>query len=103
MLNSVSQLSVLDAVALLVAGAFGLFWHYLAKVIELRKVDHGITLKSYYLAHAPETLAAVMTVLAGIWGLVELGQATIFNVVLLAYTVDSHANKFRSRGQGLIR
>ncbi len=103
MLDSVMTLSVMDIVSLVVAGAFGLAWHYLAKIIELRKLDHGITLASYYLEHKPETLVSVMTVLAGIVGLIELGQATIFNVTLLAYTVDSHANKFRSRGQGLIR
>ena len=102
MLDSLLLLSFKDFVALVIAGAFGLLWHYVAKIIELRKTNHGLTFRRYFLDHKPETFASVLTVLAGIYGLIEIGQASLFSVMLLAYTVDSHANKFRGRGQKLI-
>ena len=101
MLDKIQTFSAVDLLALVLAGLFGLLWHYVAKLVELRKVDHGVTFKSYFLTHGIETAAAVMTMLAGIALLIQLDEASIISVTLMAFTIDSHANKFRSRGMGM--
>lgn len=101
MLDKFLALTPIDLVALLAAGLFGLLWHYLAKLIELRKSDHALSLRSYFADHLPETLASVMATVAGIAGLIYADAANLFTVALLAYNIDSHVNKWRSRS-GLV-
>lgn len=102
MLEKFQALSGVEIVVLLAAGIFGLLWHYLTKIVELRRVNHDITLRRYFVDHVPETILAVLTLLGGIIWLIERSEASVVTVLLLAYTIDSHANKFRSRGQGTL-
>lgn len=87
------------------AGLFGLVWHYLAKLVELREVNHACTPKTYFIEHWPESTAAVMATLVGVFGLLQLGVDNMFRVMfeaaIIGYTIDSHVNKWRSR-DGLI-
>ena len=98
MLDKLYALDGAELIALVIAGVIGLLWHYVAKVIEQRQSDKSMTLSRYYLDHQPETLGSVLTVVAGIWALIEMDMASVLNALLLGYTVDSHANKFRDRG-----
>jgi len=101
MLDSLVELSAGELLALVVAGAVGLFIHYLGKLLELRGTTHSLSMRTYYLDHKPEVSMSVLLVYLAIYWTIESGQASLLNAVLLGYSCDSLANKFRNRAGNL--
>lgn len=105
MLDKLQAITGLELAVMVGVGLLGLVGHFLFKIVELRKANHGITMRSYFVEHAYETAGSVVIVLLYIVHVIlvseELTQLALESILFSAYAVDSLANKFRSRGTQL--
>lgn len=103
MLDALLKLSAAELIALVIAGAAGIYAHYLGKIIELRKAEHTLTLRSYFVDNVPETTFSVLVTYIAIYGTIEAGSPSLLSAALLGFTCDSIANKFRDRAGHLAK
>lgn len=97
MLDSMTTISSAEWLVLIAALLFGAAAHYVKKFSEAAATNADFSVRTYFFHHRWAVVSSFMMQFAGLFYLVDSGQAGIFPAVLLGISAESASGWVRAK------